>query len=147
MDVTRRSDYALRMLRATYRERGSYRSVAQIAQEEGIPYAFARSIQHDLVEAGLLSTVRGAKGGTALAVDPCETTMLQVLEAVGGPLSIAPCSEEPAACAKQPECAFNKLWQGADALVSQYFGSITLSDILEQGASNAVVSRALASDS
>lgn len=143
MDITRRSDYALRILRSAYRAQGEYRSVAQIAEEEDVPYAFARSIQHDLVAAGLLSTARGAKGGTLLAVDPAKTSMLSVVEAVGGPLSMAPCEGVPAHCQTRSGCAFHWLWQGADTLVREYFARITLADLLEEGGDHTVISEAL----
>ena len=60
MDITRRCDYACRMLRAVSQANGERISVSDISKAEGIPYSFARSIQHDLVKAGFLSTVRGA---------------------------------------------------------------------------------------
>ena len=63
MDITRRCDYACRILRAAYKSGDEYVSVSEIAEKEDIPYAFARSIQHDLVKAGLIRTVRGARGG------------------------------------------------------------------------------------
>ena len=48
MDITRRCDYACRILRAAYKSGDEYVSVSEIAEKEDIPYAFARSIQHDL---------------------------------------------------------------------------------------------------
>ena len=44
MDVTRRCDYACRILRAAYKSGDSYVSVSDIAEQEDIPYAFARRI-------------------------------------------------------------------------------------------------------
>ena len=35
---------------------------------------------------------------------------------------------DPDYCRKQPECAYNKVWQGADRLLNGYFASITLRD-------------------
>lgn len=43
MDITRRCDYACRILRAAYRNGDERMSVAELAEREGIPYAFARS--------------------------------------------------------------------------------------------------------
>ena len=60
MELTRRTDYACRNNRAAYESKDEYVSVSEVAEKENIPYAFARSIQHDLVHAGLLKTVRGA---------------------------------------------------------------------------------------
>lgn len=143
MDITRRCDYALRILRVAYERSGSFVSVAEIAELENIPYAFARSIQHDLVRAGLLRTIRGARGGLALNCNPEKTTIAEVIEAVDGPISIAVCTSDPTSCDKQECCSYNKLWGGANKLLREYFSSITLADILEQGESNAVVQAAL----
>lgn len=144
MDVTRRCDYACRILRAAYKSGDSYVSVSDIAEQEDIPYAFARSIQHDLVKGGLIKTVRGARGGLALNCDPAAVTLLEVLEAVQGPVSISLCVMDPDYCEKQKDCAYNKLWQGADQLLNAYFGAITLQDLIEQGASHPVVEAAMA---
>ena len=143
MDITRRCDYACRILRAAYKSGDAYVSVSDIAEDEDIPYAFARSIQHDLVKGGLIKTVRGAHGGLILTCDPAEVTLLEVLEAIQGPVSISLCALDPDYCQKQPECAYNKVWQGADRLLNGYFASITLKDLFEQGATHPVVEGAM----
>ena len=99
MSITRRCDYACRIIRAAYRSGDTYISIAEVAEQESIPYSFARSIQHELVKAGLLKTIRGVKGGLALACDPSKTTVLDVLEGVNGGISIADCT-----CADYPVC-------------------------------------------
>ena len=133
MDVTRRTDYACRILRGAYESGSEYVSVTTIADREGIPYAFARSIQHDLVKAGLIKTIRGSRGGLTLACDPKEATLLEVLEAVQGQVSVAPCSSDPYFCDKQPNCAFNCVWQAADKVLHDFFTQFTLHDILTLG--------------
>lgn len=132
MELTRRSDYACRIIRAAYDNRDVYMSVSEVAERENIPYAFARSIQHDLVHAGLLKTVRGAKGGLSLACDPSVTTLLDVLEALQGPINMSPCSADSDFCDRCGECEFRGVWKKADDLVKDYFASITL-DALFKG--------------
>lgn len=131
MELTRRSDYACRIIRAAYDSKDEYVSVSEVAERESIPYAFARSIQHDLVHAGLLKTVRGAKGGLTLACDPSTTTLLEVLEALQGPISMSPCSADSAYCARCTQCSFRGVWRQADAILRDYFGSITLEALFE----------------
>ncbi|RDB61260.1 Rrf2 family transcriptional regulator [Gordonibacter sp. 28C] len=143
MDITRRCDYACRILRAAYKSGDAYVSVSDIAEEEDIPYAFARSIQHDLVKGGLIKTVRGAHGGLVLNCDPAEVTLLEVLEAIQGPVSISLCVMDPEYCEKQPECAYNKVWQGADRMLNGYFASITLKDLFEQGGTHPSIEKAM----
>ncbi|MBQ9954387.1 MAG: Rrf2 family transcriptional regulator [Eggerthellaceae bacterium] len=129
MDITRRSDYACRILRALCTHEGQFRSVAEIAQEEDIPYSFARSIQHDLVKAGLLRTERGVHGGVTMAVDCAEVTLLDVMRVVQGKVGIAPCSQDPQYCQKAAGCAYHGVWCQADKLLANYFASITLADL------------------
>lgn len=143
MDITRRCDYACRILRAAFKSGESYVSVADIAEQEDIPYAFARSIQHDLVKGGLIKTVRGARGGLILNCDPADVTMLQVLEAIQGPVSISLCVVDPTCCDRQEGCAYNKVWQGADRLLNAYFSSITLKDVFELGSQHPTVVKAM----
>lgn len=143
MDITRRCDYALRILRAAYRSGDAYVSVSDVSDREDIPYAFARSIQHDLVKGGLIKTIRGARGGLALACDPDSTTLLQVLEAVQGPVTVSLCAIDPDFCKRQASCSYNKLWQGADRLLNQYFSSITLSDLMELGTDHPTIAEAM----
>ena len=137
MDISRRCDYACRILRAAYNSDSSYCSVSEIAESESIPYSFARSIQHDLVKAGLIKTIRGAHGGIALNCDPAQVTLLDVLEALQGKVSIALCAADEGYCERQGDCGFNRVWQGADQLLREYFASFVLADVLTANADNA----------
>ncbi len=133
MDVTRRCDYACRILRAAYKSGDSYVSVSDIAEDEDIPYAFARSIQHDLVKGGLIKTVRGAHGGLALNCDPAEVTLLEVLEAVQGPVSISLCAMDPDLLRKAAGLRLQQGVAGRGRLLNGYFGAITLKDLSSRG--------------
>lgn len=143
MEITRRCDYALRILRAAYNSGDDYVSVTDVSEDEGVPYAFARSIQHDLVKGGLIKTVRGAHGGLALNCDPEKVTLLEVLEAVQGPVTVSVCAVDPSECMHQGTCVYNKLWMGANSLLNRYFSEITLKDLLENGADVPVISDAI----
>lgn len=131
MELTRRCDYACRILRSAYRHRDQYVSIAQVSKEEDIPYAFARTIQHDLATTGYVKTTRGARGGLRLAIDPAQVTLQELMSALQGPLSISPCSADPTYCAKSEHCSFNKVWIAADRLLDALFSSLTLLDVLE----------------
>ncbi len=143
MDITRRCDYACRILRSAYQSGESYVSVSEVSEKEDIPYAFARSIQHDLVKSGLIKTVRGAHGGLMLGCDPAETTMLEVLQAIQGPVSVASCVGDESFCERSAGCAFNKVWCGADHLLNEYFSKITLEDLFAQGAAHPAIKEAM----
>ncbi|MGI6045895.1 MAG: RrF2 family transcriptional regulator [Eggerthellaceae bacterium] len=143
MDITRRSDYALRILRAAYKNGEQYSSMAEIAEAENVPYAFARSIQHDLAKAGLIKTARGAHGGLVLSCEPSKITMLDLLHAIQGPVYVSHCTVEPESCVFSEHCLYHQLWRGADSVLNQYFESVTLEDLFNQGENHPVIRKAL----
>ena len=145
MELTRRCDYACRILRCSYRYGRNYVSIAQISEEEGVPYAFARSIQHDLAAAGFVETARGTHGGLRLAVDPSDVTLQDLLSALQGPVSVSPCTSDPDFCELSSSCAFHSVWQGADHLLNVYFSSLTLQDVFDGGLGCQLMQRAVES--
>ena len=82
MEISRKTDYAIRMLSSLVRSPKKLLSVRDAAEENDIPYSFARSIQHDLVIAGVIVSTRGSHGGMMLAIDPTEVSVLDIVEAV-----------------------------------------------------------------
>ena len=139
MEITRRCDYACRIIRAAYQQGNSYSSIAQIAEEEDIPYSFARSIQHELVKAGILKTTRGVHGDCDLS----KLTFKELVEAVQGPVKVSPCSVDPGFCHRSDECSFHAAWCGLDSLIDSYLSSLVLSDLFELKDNHPVIQKAL----
>lgn len=126
MEITRKTDYALRMLAELIRRPDEILSVRVAAEDNGVPYSFARSIQHDLVRAGLIESVRGSRGGMRLAIDPSATTLLQVIEAVQGEVIVSAGGEDAIDAARP----FDAVFDAATTLLRDYFSSVTLADIV-----------------
>jgi len=57
-----------------------------IAQARGIPDRFLLKVLKPLVSAQLLHSVKGPNGGYRLAKAPTDITVLEILEAVDGPI-------------------------------------------------------------
>ena len=133
MDISRKTDYALRMLAVIAGEEGGVVSVRSAAEDNDVPYSFARSIQHDLVRAGIIESLRGSRGGMRLAVDPKTVTLLQVVEAIQGPVWLAACATcgpDCGVCPRAATCHYNPVWNGARQLLSSYLSSVTLAEVV-----------------
>lgn len=133
MDISRKMDYALRMLAELVKSASGIISVKTAADANDIPYSFARSIQHELVHNGLVESLRGSRGGMRLAVDPSDITLLQIMEAVQGPLVLTSCTTsgpDGGPCLRMEQCPYNPIWNGAQKLLSSYFSSITLAEVV-----------------
>ena len=130
MEVSKKTDYALRMLAALVADPNGVVSVRTAAKENNVPYSFARSIQHDLALAGIVENSRGASGGMRLAVDPHTTTLLELVEAVQGPVVVSDCFRSEASpagvCPRRDQCHFSPVWCNAQLLLRQFFSSVTL---------------------
>lgn len=136
MEVSRKTDYAIRMLAELVNRSGEVVSVRSAAHSNKVPYSFARSIQHDLVESGIVESVRGSRGGMRLAVDPKTTTMLAVIEAVQGPVHVSACDSSgpnDGPCLFMKGCAFSALWCEAERMLRDYFRSVTLHQVAVEG--------------
>src|SRR2546425_12561781 len=87
MKLTRASSYAIHALvyMAALKKN---RPVAShhIAKARGIPERFLLKVLKPLVSAKVLHSIKGPNGGYRLARAPNEITMLEVLEAVDGPI-------------------------------------------------------------
>lgn len=130
MNISRRTDYAIRMLMEVGRRDGEPVSVRELAESQGVPYAFARSIQRDLVAAGFAESRRGAAGGLMLARPASTITLLDVVEAMQGPISCSVCTRDPDWCSRMGGCGIHSVWRGADELVRRYLGTRDLEGLL-----------------
>src|SRR5215831_7457027 len=87
MKMTRASSYALHAV-AYMALQKSDKPVAShhTAAARGIPERFLLKVLKPLVSAGVLYSVKGPHGGYRLAKPPAKITLLEIIEAVEGPL-------------------------------------------------------------
>lgn len=111
MQITRQADYALRAIYHLAKLDPTKRAAtSQIAEEQRIPPSFLAKIISQLSIAGLIHTSRGARGGVSLARSPEEITVLEVVEAIDGPIALNECTFSSEACPFGENCPLRKLW-------------------------------------
>lgn len=116
MQITRQADYAIRaMLYLARLDSGHRAATSQIAEKQRIPPSFLAKIVSQLSIAGLIHTSRGARGGVSLSRDPEEISILEVVEAIDGPISLNECTFSPGACVFGSDCVLRELWCDAQA--------------------------------
>ena len=103
--------------------------VDTLAQEEGIPASFLSKIFQSLCRVGLVRSARGTGGGFALARSADDITVLEVMEAVEGPIAFQRCLEPDADCGHMGGCALCGLFTEAQDRVKDVFGRTTLSSL------------------
>ena len=121
MQITRQADYAVRtVLFLSGLEDGGRAPTSRIAQKQKIPASFLAKIVSQLSVAGIVQTSRGARGGVSLARAAQDISLLDVVEAIDGPITLNECVADPGLCVFGDSCAVHEVWCKAQAqLVDQ----------------------------
>ena len=114
MQITRQADYAIRAVRyLSSLQAGERASTSLVAQKQMIPPSFLAKIISQLSIAGLLHTSRGARGGVSLARPSSDISLLDVVEAIDGPILLNECVADASMCTLESECPLKPIWDEA----------------------------------
>ena len=101
-----------------------------IATAQGIPLRFLEHQLAALHKAGIVESQRGANGGAALARDPSEIRISEVIDALEGPLAPMYCLEpHDERCVQTHQCGVQELWMRVEDAVRTVFEQTTIADI------------------
>lgn len=134
LKVSAKARYALRILLdvATHASAETPRTGAAIAKAQQISEKFLSRIVVTLRERGMLRSVRGNVGGFQLAMSPDDIRLLDVVEAVQGPLAILDCLAPGVICPRQSTCLARRVWADVNAAFAAALARVTLSSILRR---------------
>lgn len=105
-------------------------SAREVSEHRGIPARFLEQLFVQLRRSGIVTAVRGAHGGFELARDPEDISVLDVVEALEGPLSSSVCDADVnGGCIKSPACAASLVWSRATGALREVFSSTTLDEL------------------
>ncbi len=111
MEITQQADYAVRAVLDLALQTTNDRVASDdIARRQNIPPAFLTKILARLAAAGLVVTQRGINGGARLARPPEAVTLLDVVEAIDGPITLSRCVRHPNECSRDQTCAVHPIW-------------------------------------
>jgi Rrf2 family protein len=131
MEITKAADYGLR---AMYRLGQSPMSVSaligDIANEMNIPAQFLHQVMPRLVKAGLVRSRRGARGGYRLAKQPGEISLLQIVQAIDGPIYINRCLFDHEDCTMDEYCPIRPVFQDAQDALRKVLDDSSLADLI-----------------
>ena len=137
MRVTTKGRYGLRaVLKLAEQEGYKPISISSIAAEEQVSPEFLEQIFYKMKRTGIIKSTRGPGGGFSLTKSLDKITLLDILKAVGEPITLTPCStpDNKKECTRIDNCTAYDIWQEATDHLNDYFDSITIADIIEKRA-------------
>lgn len=114
-------------------------ALAAVAEAETLPLSYLEHLVAKLRQAGLVSSVRGAHGGYRLAKPASKILMLDVVEALEGPITPMECfdidREGRVLCSHESDgdraCATKLLWTRVQGGVTKALAGTTLAELVE----------------
>lgn len=135
-----KAEYGIRLMVELGRNAGTAPvALSSVAEAEILPLSYLEHLVAKLREAGLVSSTRGAHGGYQLARPAEEIDMLEVVQALEGPIIPMECFyEEPEGrvlCSHELDggraCATKVLWTRVQGGVTKALAGTTLADLVE----------------
>jgi Rrf2 family protein len=141
-----KAEYGVRLMVELGRRAGSTApeqaepvALAAVAEAEMLPLAYLEHLVAKLRQADLVSSVRGAHGGYRLARPAAEIAMIDVVEALEGPVAPMECfhpdREGRVLCSHEADadraCATKMLWTRVHGGVTKALRQTTLAELVE----------------
>lgn len=142
MRLSSMADYAVVTMTAAARHCGRHAaggarvSAQQLADETGLPVPTVQKLVSKLSAAGLLKSARGLGGGLKLARPAAAISLADIVEAVEGPIAMAPCSVHGRHdCNLEADCAVRPHWPLVDAALRGALAGVPLTQLASPVAS------------
>jgi Rrf2 family protein len=133
MRISARTDYALRVLVSLAQAATRPLTCEGIAEQQGIPYRFLKSVVRDLRLAGLVRSQRGCEGGYWIGRPAAEISVADVIAAVDGELLTVNGEVPDPAGYPAPAARLESLWRGLHAHLTDLFAGVTIADLTGDG--------------
>ncbi len=131
MEINRTTDYAIRVVMdLALQGPGRRVTSAQIARRQGIPRDYISKVLSTLSRAGIVATLSGRAGGVRLLRPPASLTVLEVLEAMEGPLTLNRCLARKGECPRDRSCQVHLFWARTQKELTRMLQAATIAGLL-----------------
>jgi FeS assembly SUF system regulator len=127
--IAKLTDYATVLMVRLAREPAHCFSAVQLSDELGLPLPTVSKLLKRLLQAGLLTSMRGAGGGYSLAHAPRAVSVADVVSAIEGPVALTECSLGKGNCSLENNCATRANWQLISRAVRVALEAVSLADM------------------
>ncbi|TAN68023.1 MAG: SUF system Fe-S cluster assembly regulator [Methylobacter sp.] len=132
--LSKLTDYATVILSFMAKDKPQVHAAMEIAGVTGIALPTVSKILKLLVNANVLTSTRGAKGGYALARLPEEISIAMVISALEGPIALTECSISQQGCEQASGCDIRGSWNLINQTIHNALESVTLADLIRPAA-------------
>jgi len=103
-----------------------------IAKRQDISEHYLEHLCILLKAAGIIKSIRGARGGVALAKPPSEIRLSEVIQTLEGSTAPVECVNDAKICQRSASCATRDIWGRIRNAIDEVLESTTLQDLAER---------------
>ena len=130
VQVTRAADYAVRvMIHLAGMPPGRRASQPQLAEAAECPPPFLSKVLQRLTRAGLVISHRGNAGGFELPQAQRRATLLEIVEAIDGPILLNICLSPDTPCGRSNGCQAHRVWAKAQTALREVLGAAVIEEM------------------
>ena len=130
MLLTKKTEYAVRCMVYMALQKDKIVNNKEIASAMNIPEYFLSKVLHSLIQKGIVISSRGKNGGYTLANTPDEISLLEIIEAIQGPLKFFECFLHEKNCESKRECTINRIWTRINTSLEQELEGVKIAEFL-----------------
>ena len=149
LTLTKKTDYALIAMAHLARQETVCASAREIGDAYSVPLPLLMNILKTLTRSGLIQSVRGARGGYALARPATKITLATLIEVIEGPIRFIQCADETTECEEEKTSADQDLKSSCELMgtcpvrhpamqvhdrLIQFLQSVTLAELVQSPA-------------
>ena len=137
MKLSTRTRYGTRILieLALQANQGAIQ-VSKISFNQKIPAKYLEQLLRTLKQAGLVKSVRGAKGGHLLVKDPAKISLGEIVRLFEGQTDLVECVSAPEKCEMAADCLVRNAWFDATSVLYEKLDSISIADLINSAGKN-----------
>ena len=103
-----------------------------IAKRQEVSEKYLEHSITTLRKAGLVRSIRGARGGYVLAKSPSQIRLSEIMEVLEGSMAPVECVDDPQVCGRAQLCVTRDIWAEMKEAIDNILESITLQDMVER---------------
>lgn len=142
--VTRLTDYATLLLTVLAARPAAVLSASQLAEQTRLELTTVSKVLKPLAQAGLVDGLRGVNGGYRLAREAADVRLIDIVEAMEGPIEMTECSGEHSRCEQQSHCGLTPHWRRINDVIADALRDVTLAQLLAPAAGMTLPPRRIA---
>jgi FeS assembly SUF system regulator len=137
--LTKLADYGIVVMTYLAQEADQVRAANDVAGATGLALPTVSKVLKMLTRGGLVSSIRGARGGYRLARSPRTISVAEIIHALEGPFAMTECTSAEGACLQEGHCAVRANWKRINETVHQALSQVSLEQMVLPRAPAALV--------